>query len=152
MPGSSTPGSLGGPLLGRPAPALEGKTLDGDSFRLADLRGKPVVVNFWATWCPPCRDEFPVLADAAARHATDGLEVVGVVFNDDPGAARDFAAQAGATWPSLVDPGKAHARDWKVIAPPQTFFIDRDGIVREVHIGQVREATEMDRLLATILP
>jgi len=77
---------------------------------------------------------------------------VGVLFKDEPEPAREFVAEAGATWPSLVDPDGAHARAWKVIAPPQTFFVDRAGTVREVQIGQIRDATEMDRLLATILP
>ncbi len=138
--------------MDKPAPALAGTTLDGGSFRLGDLRGKPVVVNFWGSWCLPCRDEFPVLADAAARHAGDGLTIVGVLFKDDVAPARDFVAKQGASWPSLVDPDGVHAHDWKVIAPPQTFFVARDGTVREVQVGQIRDAAEMDQLLATILP
>jgi len=149
-PGGS-PVIIGSPLIGKPAPALAGSTLDGAAFDLAAQRGKPVLVNFWASWCGPCREEFPLLEDAAARHASEGLVVVGALYKDDPEPARAFVAEAGATWPTVDDPDRAIGSAWKVLAPPQTFFIDRQGIIREVQVGQVRDAAELDRLLASIL-
>jgi len=143
---------IGSPLVGKPAPALAGTTLDGAAFDLAAQKGSPVLVNFWASWCGPCREEFPLLEAAAKRHAGAGLVVVGALYKDDPGPALAFAADQGATWPTVADPDRSIGAAWKVLGPPQTFFIDREGIIREVQVGQVRDAAELDRLLASILP
>ncbi len=143
---------IGSPLIGKPAPALAGTTLDGKPFDLASLRGSPVIVNFWASWCGPCRDEFPLLADAEKRHAAEGLVVVGALFKDDADPARAFVAAQGATWATVADPDRSIGGAWKVLAPPQTFFVDRDGVIRDVQVGQVRDAAELDRLLGSILP
>jgi cytochrome c biogenesis protein CcmG/thiol:disulfide interchange protein DsbE len=152
---AGTPGGsviqIGSPLIGKPAPALSGTTLDGAPFDLAALRGSPVLVNFWASWCVPCRDEFPILAAAEKRHAAEGLKVVGVLFKDDAEPARSFVAAQKADWPTVADPGRTIAQPWAVLAPPQTYFIDRDGIVRDLQIGQVRDAAELDSILAAIL-
>ncbi len=143
--------TIGSPLIGQPAPQLVGETLDGSTFDLAAERGKPVLVNFWASWCGPCREEFPLLEDAAARHADEGLVVVGALFKDDADPARTFVEEQGATWPTVADPDRVVGPAWKVLAPPQSFFVDREGIIREVQVGQVRDAAELDRLLASIL-
>jgi cytochrome c biogenesis protein CcmG/thiol:disulfide interchange protein DsbE len=127
--------------VGEPAPAITGTTIDGRPFDLASLRGRPVVVNFWASWCGPCRDEFPLFKSELERQgAATGLEIVGVLYEDDPAAARAFADEFGMSWRSVTDPSGAVARDYRVVAPPQTYFIDREGIVRSIQIGEVREA------------
>jgi cytochrome c biogenesis protein CcmG/thiol:disulfide interchange protein DsbE len=143
--------TIGSPLVGTTAPALAGTTLDGEAFDLAAHRGSPVLVNFWASWCGPCRDEFPLLTDAVRRHADGGLVVVGALYKDDPEPALAFVAEQGAAWPTVADPDRSIGAAWKVLAPPQTFFVDREGIIREVQVGQVRDAAELDRLLASIL-
>lgn len=137
--------------VGQLAPALSGVGLDGSPLSLADYRGRPVIVNFWASWCGPCKDEFPLLREALAAHAADGLAIVGVLFKDDPGPAAAFVASQGASWPTVTDPDGTAAATWKVVAPPQTYFIDRSGVVRERQIGEVRDRAELERLLATIL-
>ncbi|MGA0123111.1 MAG: TlpA family protein disulfide reductase [Gaiellales bacterium] len=120
------------------APPLVGETLTGESLDLADLRGTPVVLNFWASWCGPCRNEIPALAAFGA--ANPGLEVVGVSYQDDPADARAFADQTGADWPSVIDDGPIGSA-WGVPGLPATFFIDADGQVVGRILGEATEAT-----------
>jgi len=129
------------PLLakGQPAPAIVGTTLDGTAFALASLRGRPVLVNFWDAGCVPCRDEFPLLLEELTRHAAQNLAGVGVLFVQAPGPARDFIAQYGATWPTVEDPSGAIRGAYRVAARPQTYFIDRDGILRSIQVGQLTD-------------
>lgn len=134
---------------GQPAPAIAGLTLDGGAFDLASLRGRPVIVNFWGPSCVPCRDEFPLFAAKLAQHASDGFEIVGILMFDPPAPARDFIAEYGATWPTVDDPSGAIRTAYRVAARPQTYFIDRDGILRSIQVGQVTDA-EFERQYALI--
>ena len=133
------------------APPIVGTTLDGEAFDLADYAGRPVVVNFWGPSCVPCRDEFPLLIAKGAQYADDGLAIVGVLTDDPPEPARRFAADYGATWPTVEDPDKALKAAYRVAGRPQTYFIDGDGIIRSIQIGEVREA-DFDRQYAKIAP
>ena len=126
--------------VGQPAPAIVGTTLDGATFDLASLRGKPVVVNFWGPSCVPCRDEFPLLESKQAEHAAGGFTVVGVLTDDPVEPARDFVAQYGADWATVVDPDKAAKTAYRVAARPQTYFVDRTGIIRSIQIGELTDA------------
>ena len=136
--------------VGEPAPGFMLSDLDGKKLSLGELRGRPVIVNFWASDCVPCIDEFPLLSSAAAAHRGERLAVVGIVVGDTAEAARDFLTRLGATWPSAMDPGDKVARQYGIIGPPDSFFIDRDGIVVSRHIGPL-DAAEMERRLAGIL-
>lgn len=137
--------------LDQPAPAIVGTTLDGEAFDLAALRGRPVVVNFWGPSCVPCRDEFPLLIAKAAEHAGDGLAIVGVLTDDPPDPAREFVAEYGATWPTVEDPDRSMKAAWRVAARPQTYFIDADGVIRGIQIGEVLDE-DFERLYAKIAP
>jgi cytochrome c biogenesis protein CcmG/thiol:disulfide interchange protein DsbE len=128
--------------VGDVAPPLSGTTIDGRTLSLADFRGKPVIVNFWASWCGPCRNEFPLFKDAEVRHP--GLIILGVVFQDDPGAAAAFATQMNADWPSLTDPTGALASAYLMQFPPQSYFIDRTGVIRSRQFGEVT-ADDLER-------
>lgn len=129
-----------GDLRGKAAPEIVGTTIDGTPFRLADLRGKPVVVNFWGPTCVPCRTEFPLLRSKLAAHAADGLVVVGILMYDAPDLARTFIAEQGATWPTVDDPSGAIRQAYRAVARPQSYFIDRGGILRSIQVGEMQDA------------
>ncbi len=144
-------GSGGTPTaIGRNAPDFTVTDLDGTPIRLTDLRGRPVVVNFWASWCGPCVEEFPLLRDAAARHAGEGLVVIGIVYRDRSEAARDFMVRNGATWAAAMDPGERVATDYGILGAPETYFIGRDGTIVARQIGQI-SASSLDEKLAAII-
>jgi cytochrome c biogenesis protein CcmG, thiol:disulfide interchange protein DsbE len=130
----------GGSLIGKPAPDIVGTTLEGTPFRLADLRGRPVIVNFWGPNCVPCRDEFPLFKSKLTDYAADGLVVVGILMADPPDLARTFIAEQGATWQTVDDPEGTIKGAYRVAARPQTYFIDREGILRSIQVGELREA------------
>ena len=134
-----------------PAPPIVGATLDGATFDLAALRGHPVVVNFWGPSCVPCRDEFPLLAEKLAKHAAEGILIVGVLTDDPVEPARDFVAKYGATWPTVIDPDKTIKTAYRVAARPQTYFIDGEGIIRSIQVGELTDA-DFERQLARIAP
>jgi cytochrome c biogenesis protein CcmG/thiol:disulfide interchange protein DsbE len=125
---------------GQPAPAIVGTTLDGAPFDLAALRGRPVIINFWGPTCVPCRDEFPLLKAKLTEHAADGLAVVGVLTDDPADPARTFVADEAATWPTVIDPNGALKKTYRVVGRPQSYFVDRNGILRSIQIGEVRDA------------
>jgi cytochrome c biogenesis protein CcmG/thiol:disulfide interchange protein DsbE len=145
----NAPRTAAGPVRGEVAPDVSGTTLDGSNFRLSDLRGHPVIVNFWGPSCIPCREEFPLFAQKIAEHAADGLQVVGVLMDDPPDPARAFVAQYKATWPTVVDDGSRIKSAYRVVARPQSYFIDRNGIVRSIQIGEV-VAPDFERQYAAI--
>lgn len=128
--------------VSKPAPAFDLKTLDGEPVRLADLKGKPIIVNFWASWCSECRKEHPLIMAAHDRFG-DRIAFVGVVFQDSAKNARGFLQQMGVTaaqtYPNLLDPGSRVAIDYGVYGVPETFFIDRKGIVVGKRVGRVTQ-------------
>ena len=137
---------------GLPAPSIVGTSLDGTAIDLAAYRGHPVIVNFWASWCTPCRDEFPLFQERLDELGpSDGLVMLGVLYKDEPALARQFVEEVGATWPTVVDGDEALAKAYRVVAPPQTYFIDKDGIVRGIQIGEVRPE-DFDTQYAKIKP
>jgi cytochrome c biogenesis protein CcmG/thiol:disulfide interchange protein DsbE len=144
-------GPVDTPIVGRPAPAFDLQALDGGRLSLADLRGSPVVLNFWASWCIPCREEAPLLTAAATDYRARGLRVVGIVYQDSAESARNFMGRYGQTYPGLLDPDGRTAIDYGVFGIPETFFIDAFGIVRSRQIGAVT-GDELDKRIRAILP
>ncbi len=137
--------------IGDPAPSFAVADLEGNPLRLSDFAGRPLIVNFWASWCGPCVEEFPLLQQAEKEHAVDGLAVVGIVYQDRSEAARAFMQRMGAQWPVAMDPGDSVAHAYAVFAPPETFFIGRDGTVLGHQVGQLSRAS-LDRQIAAIVP
>lgn len=132
--------SVPSPLLGHPAPNISGTTLDGHHFSLRADRGNVVVINFWASWCQPCRDEAPNISSFAWSERGHHVRVIGVVFNDTVGDATAFARYYGSLYPSLVDPGGTFAFAYGVTSPPTTFVINANGIVAATLIGPASQA------------
>ena len=133
-------------LEGRDAPLFSLETVDGAPFSLEAYRGQPVVVNFWSTWCQPCKIEHPVLLEAAQVYGPFGVQFVAVLYQDEPAKARRYLAQHGSAWPTLTDPSGRTAIAYGVAGVPETFFIDKHGtIVRKV-TGPVDRPTMVSTL------
>lgn len=135
------------PLIGRAAPAIDTKTVDGGHVNIDDYRGRWVLVNYFATWCVPCRQEHPDLVRFADRHRAAGdVQVIGVVFADGYDAVRTFRRDNGGSWPMAEDPTGRIATDWGVSGVPESFLVDPGGIVRAKVLGGVTEAGLEDLL------
>jgi cytochrome c biogenesis protein CcmG/thiol:disulfide interchange protein DsbE len=131
-----------------PAPHFELPRLDTDGeLALASLRGKAVVVNFWASWCKPCKEEVPLLEQAWRRYRGDGLVVIGIDYDDFKGDAVEFARRYGATYPIVHDREKSTVNDYGVIGVPETFFVNRQGkLVGERVTGAVSKDQLTDNI------
>ncbi len=144
------PSAISSPLLNKQAPAFTLRSLDGKPVSLVSLRGKPVIVNFWASWCLSCKDEHTYLLDAWRAYSSRGVAFLGVIYQDTPSDARAFLNQNGRGWPQLRDPGQQTAVDYGVVKIPETYFIDRHGIIRYKSLGPVTPellAQQIGRLL-----
>ena len=141
------PRNVPSPLVGRAAAPFTLTTFDGEPVSLEALRGKVVIVNFWASWCTPaCYDEAPVLERAWRAYRDRGVVVVGVDMQDTEDAARAFIRRFGLTFPNAPDPGGKVAVEYGVYGVPETFFVDRAGVIRKKHVGAVTDAAIHDTL------
>ena len=141
---ATTSGSIPSPREGFAAPDFTLETLEGEQIRLSDLRGKAVVVNLWASWCPPCRAEMPALQAAYEADHEQGLEILAVnmTYQDREQDARNFVDDFGLTFTVPLDRDGAVARQYLMRALPSTFFVGPDGVIRKVVIGgPMSEAT-----------
>lgn len=136
------------------APDFELQSLDGKPVALSSLRGKPVMLNFWATWCGPCRAEMPYIQQVFEdKEWTDrGLVILAVNVGDSSSKVREFMKNNGLSFRALLDTDASVARDYNVTAIPATFFIDKNGIMKDVRIGAFPSKEEIDwRLLNSIM-
>jgi len=142
-----------GPVVGQPAPSFELDLLEGGRLSLSAQRGRPVIVNFWATWCAPCRDEIPAFIDLWRANGERGLVILAVNLADQE-RRKDigrFVSELGMTFPVLLDARGKVRELYHLTSVPTTVFVDSAGVVRGLHPGPIsRDA--LDRGLASILP
>ena len=130
------PKAIPSPLVEKAAPGFRIAIYDGDDLFLAGLKGKPVVLNFWASWCyPACYEEAPLLEATWRKYKEQGLMMVGVDIQDKEANAREFMGRFGFTFPNGPDPGSKISIDYGVYGVPETFFIDRQGRITYKHVG-----------------
>ncbi|HID54487.1 MAG TPA: TlpA family protein disulfide reductase [Anaerolineae bacterium] len=154
VPSAATTGGLiPSPRAGFLAPDFTLETTAGEQITLSDLRGQVVVINLWTSWCPPCRAEMPAIESVYQANKDDGLEVLAVnsTFQDDPEAAAQFARDFGLTFPILLDMDGAVSRRYQLQALPTTFFVDRQGVIREVVPGGPMKESLIQSKVADLL-
>ena len=122
-------------LVGSEAPDFALRSSLGENLRLSEYRGQVVMLNFWATWCGPCRQEMPLLEDIYGRYEPAGFSLLAINLDEENEDALDMASALGVTFPLLFDDEKTVSRLYDIRAMPMTVLIDRDGRVRHVHQG-----------------
>ncbi|MBT9166633.1 MAG: Thiol-disulfide oxidoreductase ResA [Chloroflexi bacterium] len=140
-----------GPQVGKLAPAFTLPAIDGQDISLHNLRGKAVLLNFWATWCPSCRAEKPHLIAAYNDFADRGVVMLGVNIGESPSLVREYVIQKGIPFPVLLDTETQVASLYQVRGIPTTFLIDGQGVIREVRIGAFRNAADVAASLGKII-
>ncbi len=128
------------PVVGSYAPDFTASTLDGKQVHLKDTRGKPLVLNFWATWCPPCRAEMPLLQQYFDKHRRD-YQMLAVNNAEPPAQVQSFIQQQKFTFTVVLDPQQSIVRKYRIQGFPTTFFIDAQGVIRFMHVGMLDEPT-----------
>ena len=138
------------PEVGRRAPDFTLTDLDGNQIRLSDLRGKVVFINFWATWCPPCRAEMPEIEAIHQEYKSKDVVVIGVDILESENVVRDLVEQGGYTWTFVIDTTGEMSSSYKVNAIPSSYFIDREGVIRAVNIGAMTKRAMEAKLRQTM--
>jgi peroxiredoxin len=137
------------PSPGALAPDFVLEDLTGEEIRLSDLRGQPILINFWATWCGPCRLEMPAFQARYEKFKDDGLVVLAVNFDEPASAVEAFREELDLTFPLLLDPGAVVQMLYRMRGYPASYFIDADGVVQVQHLGVMTEG-QLDDNLARI--
>lgn len=144
------PRLVNSPLIGQPVPSIELELLSGEgSLDVADLQGDILIINFWASWCFPCRGEHPALTAAAREYRDRGVSVVGVVYQDDPGPVNAFLddlGRGGDNYRYLLDPDSRAAVEFGVFGVPETYFVDAEGVI----VGKIQGAVTSNAVRSTL--
>jgi len=150
--GKSPTAPVEGTQVGNQAPDFQLQNVDGQTVSLSNLRGKPVLINFWATWCSPCRSEMPYIQEIYEEWSNKGLEVLAINKGESSSKAEEFMQSYNLSFTMLLDTKQATAQKYNIIAIPTTFFIDKDGIIREKIIGAFQNKTQIEKRLSKIIP
>jgi peroxiredoxin len=137
------------PVQGAPAPDFKLLTPGGEQIQLSELRGQPVLINFWATWCAPCRIEMPALQSRFEKFRDAGLVVLAVDFDESASDVVAFGEELELTFPLLLDPGAVIQQLYRIRGYPSSFFVDAEGVIQLQHIGVMTEG-QLDDNLAQI--
>lgn len=124
--------------VGKPAPDFSLRDRSGKTWTLSELKGQVVFVNFWATWCPPCREEMPSMQELYTSMPPGRFKMLAILYKDEPASADELVAQSGYTFPVLLDPNNETGRAYGLTGVPETYIVDREGVLREKYIGPVR--------------
>jgi len=125
------------PAVGMPAIAFELKSMEGKSIALGSFHGKPLLINFFASWCDPCREEMPFINELATKAGKQGYAVLGIAVEDSRAAVMEYAREAKLVFPIVLDLNSTVKRAYRIFGPPATFFIDSQGIIRDLVIGPI---------------
>jgi len=139
-------------LTGKLAPDFHLQNLDGQSVSLSDFRGKTVLINFWTTWCPPCRYEMPFLQEIYDEWSDRGLMVLAVDIGERPAKVKEFVRSNNLTLPVLLDTERDTVQKYVISAYPTTFFIDKDGIILGRITGAFPSKEAIEKVLVEIMP
>ena len=147
---SQDPRALPQALTGQAAPDFSLESLDGHQISLKDLKGSPAVLNFWASWCQPCLIEHPGLVSVAKTYKGRGVVFLGILYGDNEKDARSFLKRHGTAYPTLVDVNQRSAIDYGIAGVPETYVLDKDGIIVKKYVGPV-SSQELSALLDGLL-
>ncbi len=150
--GKSPTAPVEGTQVGNLAPDFQLQNLDGQAVSLSDFRGKPVLVNFWASWCPPCRSEMPYIQEIYEEWSDKGLVILAVDIGESPSTVENFMQSYNLTFPALLDINQAVALEYNIRGIPTTFLIDKDGIIQDKMIGAFQNKTQIENRLSKIIP
>lgn len=143
--------AVAAPIVGYRAPDFTLPTLGDEPFTLSEQRGQPVVMNFWATWCPPCRAEIPFFQEAARKY-NGQVAIVGVDDGEPAALVSSFVRELGMTYPVPLDEDSAVSRRYRVNSLPTTFFVDREGVIQNIHIGIISNAVLEEQITQLLAP
>ena len=147
-----SPGTTQGVQVGNPAPDFQLQDLDGQPVALSNLRGKAVLLNFWATWCPPCRREMSYIQEIYDEWPEEWLVVLAINIGESASKVREFIQNYGLSFPVLLDTKEDVAQKYNIRGIPTTFFIDKDGIIRVKIVGAFPSKAAIERNLNEIIP
>ena len=147
QPGPPPPTNLPpAPEVGRLAPDFTLVDLEGNQVSLSDFRGKTVFINFWATWCPPCRAEMPEIEAVYQEYKNKDVVVIGVDLQETEGEVRQFVQRGGYSWIFVIDATGEVANNYRITAIPTSFFVDKEGIIRAINVGAMTKKTMESKL------
>ena len=147
---TSCPAEAPAPEIGKLAPDFELDTLDGQTLVLSQLKGKPVLLNFWATWCGPCRYEMPFLQQIDQGWPEEELVLLTINIKESSSQIAQFLQSEGLSFTVLLDSQAAVAQQYNVMGIPTTFFIDKEGVIQEIKIGSFQSQAEIEAILSQL--
>lgn len=138
-------------LVGKPELDFTAESINGSTVSLSSFKGKPVLINFWATWCPPCRGEMPIIQQIQDEYTPQGLQILEVNDAESLQNVKSFITENHYSFPVLLDPNGAIGQRYGVMYIPTSFFIDKNGIIRDVVVGAFPNKTELETHLSKIM-